>query len=246
MTPLRILLFVVAFLGLATAISVNALYFQEAPQLAAGGAREALPQTPPANAEQDTPPTATAALPKSALETSDRVGATIQALEKRSEPTEPWPVRQPPAPEPVSERVVQGIQRELARRGYDPGEANGRVHIETRSAIIAYEFDEGMPLTGEPSEAIFKSLLFRLGEGIGAQRPDERFERRRALVSEVQDMLARMGYGAPASDGRLDARTRQAIEKFENDRNLGASGRLSARVLLEMVIVTGRPFNPTG
>jgi hypothetical protein len=88
--------------------------------------------------------------------------------------------------------------------------------------------------------------LFRLGEGVGARRADERFERQRALVSEVQNMLARMGYGAPASDGRLDARTREAIEKFENDRNLAASGRLSARVLLEMVIVTGRPFNPTG
>ncbi|MGF1622333.1 MAG: peptidoglycan-binding protein [Rhodomicrobiaceae bacterium] len=225
---------------------MNALYFQEAPQRAAGGAREALPETPPATAQQDTPRSVTAALPKSALEASDPVGATVQALENQSEPAEPWPLRQAPAPEPVSERVVQGIQRELARRGYDPGEANGRVEIETRSAIIAYEFDEGMPLTGVPSEAILKSLLFGLGEGLSEERTDERFERRRALVSEVQDMLARMGYGAPASDGRLDARTREAIEKFESDRNLAASGRLSARVLLEMVIVTGRPFNQTG
>lgn len=246
MTPLRIRLFIVAFLGLATAISVNALYFQEAPQLAAGGSREALPETPALNPEQDNSGTATAALPKSALGASDPVGATVQALQNRLKPADAWPVRQPPAPEPVSERVVQGIQRELARRGYDPGEANGRVDIETRSAIIAYEFDEGMPLTGQPSEAIFKSLLFRLGEAIGVERAEERFERRRALVTEVQDMLARMGYGAPARDGRLDDRTRQAIEKFESDRKLVASGRLTPRVLLEMVIVTGRPFNPTG
>ena len=41
-------------------------------------------------------------------------------------------------------------------------------------------------------------------------------------------------------------RTREAIRKFESDRHLQAEGRLTERVLLEMVIVTGRPFDADG
>ena len=255
MTPLRIRLLVLAFLGLATAISVNALYFQEAPQLAAGEKGEELAEAPasaPAP-EKPQPRSATAALPKSGL-TKSALNAAEPVSATRPEPeanhTKPgdWPVRQaqPARRDAVSERVVQAIQRELAHRGYDPGGVDGRVDIETRSALIAYEFDKGMPLTGEPTEAILKSLLFSVGEGVGVERAEERFERRRELVAEVQSMLAKMGYGAPEGHGRLDATTRQAIEKFESDRNLTASGRLTPRVLLEMVIVTGRPFSSTG
>lgn len=100
-------------------------------------------------------------------------------------------------------------------------------------------------MTGEVSEAILKSLLFA-GGGKGDAGLQERFESRRRLVAEVQEMLSGLGYGGGPADGRLDDRTREAIRKFETDRNLAEGGRLTARVLLEMVIVSGRPFAVNG
>ena len=53
---------------------------------------------------------------------------------------------------------MKAIQRELNLRGY-AGKPRPEPSVFTRAAIIAYEFDENMPLTGEPSEALLKSLI---------------------------------------------------------------------------------------
>jgi peptidoglycan hydrolase-like protein with peptidoglycan-binding domain len=55
-----------------------------------------------------------------------------------------------------------------------------------------------------------------------------------------------MHYRSGPADGRFDAETREAIRKFESDRRLQAAGRLTERVLLELVIVTGRPLDANG
>ncbi len=241
MTPIRIRLFVVAFIALATAISINALYFQEAPRLAGAAmrapaadrvsaARSSTAALPKADlAEEPAPPTPA----KDHVEAPAAETATVDTRDTKKK-------RQAP---PAPPRLVNAIERELAHRGYDPGEIDGEPDIQTRSAIIAYEFDQGMPLTGEATEDILKSLIFATAGPDEEGLAPERFERRGELVAQVQDMLARMGYGGGPADGKLDTRTREAIRKFENDRDLDARGRLTPRVLLEMVIVTGRPFN---
>jgi peptidoglycan hydrolase-like protein with peptidoglycan-binding domain len=234
MTPLRLRLLFVAFAALATAISFNALYRQEAQRLA--GSAIAVPAEEPEQLARS----ATASLPK-----NDRIASEREESEQRLSARSPAPTETAEHTEapPAAPRLVQAVQRELTRRGYDPGPVNGNLGLETRSAIIAYEFDEGMPLRGEPTEAILKSLIFGAVDANAAPGPPVRFERHSALVAEVQYVLAAMGYSSGPIDGRLDERTRKAIRKFESDRGLEARGRLTARLLLEMVIMTGRPLN---
>jgi peptidoglycan hydrolase-like protein with peptidoglycan-binding domain len=138
---------------------------------------------------------------------------------------------------------VKNIQRELGERGYFSGKQDGVLTRECRMAILAYEFDENMPLSGEASEAVLKALIFARAAGITA-KPGvaERFERSKGLIEQVQQMLAQYGYTSGPVNGELDARTRDAIKRFESDRHLEAAGHLSERVLLEMVIVAGQPF----
>lgn len=229
MTPTSIRLFVLVFIGVATAISVNALYLQDA-RFAASGAHMVAAQSDGGSR------TSTAALPQP---------------ETRDTPP-PAPVRQETTPRTANasaltapEPLVRAISRELRRNGYEAGPYTGEAGVELRGAILAYEFDQQLPMTGEPTEAILKALLFG-ATGQGAGGSEERFESRRRLVAEVQQMLAGLGYGGGSADGRLDEPTREAIRKFENDRNLDQGGRLTSRVLLEMVVVSGRPFAVNG
>jgi peptidoglycan hydrolase-like protein with peptidoglycan-binding domain len=247
MTPIRMRLFSAAFLAVATAIAFNALYLQNAPRPAGSAAAPSaapldkasshstasLPEKEPAPAEAA--PSESAPEPDAAPHAEPPVSETPKA----SAPAQ----AQPAAPSPT---LVKAIRRELADRGYAPGDAPGELDVATRAAIIAYEFDENMPLTGEASETVLKSLIFGRASGKSGPGPAGRFERRRELVAEVQDALARLGYAFGPIDGRLDAETREAIRKFEADRRLDAQGRLTERVLLEMVIVTGRPLNASG
>jgi peptidoglycan hydrolase-like protein with peptidoglycan-binding domain len=227
---------VVVFLTVAAAISINALYLQDAPRIA-GVAM----QTPAPSADAPiSSAAATASLPKSALAASaaSRAETTVAMAEAVARPA---PVRTATKPAPA--KLVKAIQRELSDRGYAVGADNGVLGLQTRAAIIAYEFDEQMPLTGDPSEAVLKSLIFGQATKKGGPGTAERFERRRRLVAEVQEALAEMRYRSGPADGHLDAATREAIRKFEGDRRLQAGGRLTERVLLELVIVTGRPLN---
>lgn len=50
------------------------------------------------------------------------------------------------------------IQRELSKRGYDPGPADGVPGPKTRTAIGQYEADAGLPVTNQPSLALQQKL----------------------------------------------------------------------------------------
>jgi peptidoglycan hydrolase-like protein with peptidoglycan-binding domain len=239
MTPFRMRLCVVVFVAVAAAISINALYLQQGPRIAGAAVSSAAPAAQEAIAGE----AATSSLPKTSLgaPAENRAETLATGTEAAERPSAPRT-----AAKPAPAKLVKAIQRELADRGYGVGEDNGVPGLQTRGAIVAYEFDEHLPLTGEPSEALLKSLIFGRAAGKGGPGPAERFERRRRLVTEVQEALATLRYRSGPADGRLSPETREAIRKFENDRRLQAGGRLTERVLLELVIVTGRPLEANG
>lgn len=56
--------------------------------------------------------------------------------------------------------VIRAVQRELGRRGYSAGLPNGVANEATREAIMAYQRDHALPLTGEASDALLKAIVF--------------------------------------------------------------------------------------
>ena len=54
--------------------------------------------------------------------------------------------------------TVRDIQAGLQRLGYDPGAADGRMGPRTADAIRRYEQDNGMPVDGQPSQAVLESI----------------------------------------------------------------------------------------
>jgi peptidoglycan hydrolase-like protein with peptidoglycan-binding domain len=238
-------LLVVAFLAMATAISMNALYFQEGQSLVASaksdGAKKA-EVLPAVKVEQVRNSGVTAALPEPTAPQAAPAPPTSPPPEQAETPRAP---ASKPA-EPVPNPLVQSIQKKLTQFGVKAVPQDGLPSPETRAAILAVEFEQGRPLSGEPAEPILTTLYFLEASGRSRLASSDRFERDHALIEEVQDLLAKLGYTSGPVNGQLDGKTREAIRKFESDRRLKATGRLSERVLLEMVIERGKPFLSKG
>jgi hypothetical protein len=63
-----------------------------------------------------------------------------------------------------------------------------------------------------------------------------------ARIMAVQRVLSEFGYGQLRPSGTLDEPTSAAIQKFEADRKLPVTGRLSDRLLSELATMTRRPI----
>ena len=60
-------------------------------------------------------------------------------------------------------------------------------------------------------------------------------------ILAVQRVLSNYGYGQIKPSGMLDDATSQAIEKFERERKLPVTGRVSDRLVSELAAMTGHP-----
>ncbi|MGO9174411.1 MAG: peptidoglycan-binding domain-containing protein [Rhodomicrobium sp.] len=140
--------------------------------------------------------------------------------------------------ETPTERLHAALHRELARHGYaDQLTQNNGLRL----AVLAYEFDNNMPLTGEPAEALLKHMLFDLNQaprGIFADRA----EANQRLVTEIQKTLLGLGFFRGALSGRMDVWTAGAVHDFERHRRLPLTGRLSETTLLELISYSGQPL----
>ncbi len=130
--------------------------------------------------------------------------------------------------------VSAAIQRELQSRGYQPGSQDGVAGAVTRAAIMAWEHDHGLALTGEPTDAIMKAIVLGVSAASAGQitaqwqaLPKERRTRAEHLIRWVQQSLSALGYNPGPASGRVSTDTARAIREFEMDQNLAPSGRIS-------------------
>lgn len=131
-----------------------------------------------------------------------------------------------------SAETIRAVQRELQHLGYGPLTVDGVPGLLTRAAIMAFEHDNRMALTGEATETLLKRLL--LGQS-GEKQPAGEAGRIRSQQAEivlrtVQQSLAALGYQPGKIDGRVGDETERAIREFEMDHGLDPTGRVSAEL----------------
>lgn len=133
--------------------------------------------------------------------------------------------------------TIRAVQRELKARGYGPVGVDGVPGLATRAAIMAFEADNGLPLTGEASETVLKRILL----GVSAAGPDDAAAattppspRAGEVIRAVQNWLAQLGYQPGAADGRMSSDTVSAIRFFEMDKGLVPKGRISAELVTKL------------
>jgi peptidoglycan hydrolase-like protein with peptidoglycan-binding domain len=143
--------------------------------------------------------------------------------------------------------LTRAVQRELTVRGYETGGADGVAGIMTRAAIMGYEHDHGMALSGRPSQELLKRILLGDGAPLKSAGSAAASAEAREVIRTVETSLARLGYRPGRSDGRLSPETVRAIREFEVDQALPESGRISgplvarlSRLMSERRVASGR------
>jgi peptidoglycan hydrolase-like protein with peptidoglycan-binding domain len=147
--------------------------------------------------------------------------------------------------------IVIDIQRELSKRGFYDGVADGVYGAKTDTAIRDFEHAAGMK-PGEPNETFLAALTKSPvkyspapAQKAAAPRPPDPIAELIAptkRVTAIQRALSDYGYGQLKVTGTLDRDTQEAIEQFERARKLPVTGQIGPRLLRELSAVTGRPL----
>ena len=153
----------------------------------------------------------------------------------------PDPRKIDPAPAGPDEwtdaETIRAIQRELKLRGYGPLGGDGAIGLTTRAAIMAFEHDHGMALSGEASERLLKRILLGTADPASADSSGAgrvRSGHAEQVIRSVQQWLATLGYQPGRIDGRPGEDTVKAIRDFEMDKGLVPRGRISAELVTRL------------
>ena len=126
-----------------------------------------------------------------------------------------------------------GIQEELAAHGYRAGPVDGVMGSQTRAAISAYQRDAGLPVTGIPTKELLDHLKFAQPKVFASSSsPSGGLDP--MLVRDVQIELAERGYYYGELDGIAGKGTRQAVQDFQADAGIEATGTVNERLLMEL------------
>ncbi len=157
----------------------------------------------------------------------------------------------PPLPVGRSQTdIVIDIQKELSKRGFYEGVADGVYGAKTDTAIRDFEQTAGLKPTREPNEAFLSvvtqsKVKAQPSPKADAVRPGDEIANLIApskRVMAVQRALSEYGFGQLKSTGLLDRETQDAIGQFERSRKFPVSGQISPRLIRELAALTGRPL----
>lgn len=211
MATLQARIFLVAFAVMAAAITYNATFRQHGSHPAPMSG-DISQQEKSASHKQVTGPRRARALPR------------------RSEVAAPLP----------KDSNVIAIQRRLTEAGYHPGPADGVLGDQTKAAIIAFEQDNRLPLTGEATDRVLRVLIMGVSPGDSASDASQTMpEETAAFIKSVQKTLNGLGFDPGPIDGLIGASTETAIKKFEADRNLPVTGKINGRMVKELKQASG-------
>jgi peptidoglycan hydrolase-like protein with peptidoglycan-binding domain len=137
-----------------------------------------------------------------------------------------------------SVETIRAIQRELQLKGYQPGTADGVPGLMTRAAIMAFEHDQGLPLTGEASDRMLKTILLGAAAAPAPSPPGAvSGQGAQAVIRTVQQTLTALGYKVGEVDGQMGPDTQRAIRAFEAAARMKETGRVSGALLAQLAKV---------
>jgi peptidoglycan hydrolase-like protein with peptidoglycan-binding domain len=155
-------------------------------------------------------------------------------------------------------QMIASIQRELTRKGFYDGPADGIWGSKTDIAVRDFAQAAGVKINPEASDSLLRAITTSNakaaattgaanGAAIGVadpapQDPIAKLIAPSKRVTAIQRALSDFGYGQIKPTGQFDPETKTAIEKFERDRKLPVTGQISDRLVRDLAAMTGRPL----
>ncbi|HEY8275023.1 MAG TPA: peptidoglycan-binding domain-containing protein [Pseudolabrys sp.] len=147
-------------------------------------------------------------------------------------------------------QLIANIQRELSRKGFYDGPADGIWGSKTDAAVRDFLQASGLKVNPEANENLLRAISSYVAKPVAAVAPPSSpatdpiaklIAPSKRIVS-IQRALADFGYGQIKATGVYDPETRSAIEKFEREHRLPVTGQISDRFVRELAAMTGRPL----
>jgi len=147
-------------------------------------------------------------------------------------------------------QMIASIQRELTRKGFYDGPADGIWGAKTDIAVRDFAQSSGIKVNPEASDTLLRAIT---ASHAHAPAPDKAAAAAPAdpiaqliapskKVTAVQRALADFGYGQIKPTGQFDPQTKAAIEKFEREKKLPIDGQITDRLVRELAAMSGRPL----
>ena len=147
-------------------------------------------------------------------------------------------------------QLIANIQRELSRKGFYDGPADGIWGSKTDAAARDFLQASGLKVNPEANENLLRAISSYVAKPVAAAAapsppatdPIAKLIAPSKRIVSIQRALADFGYGQIKATGVYDPETRSAIEKFERDHRLPVTGQISDRFVRELAAMTGRPL----
>ena len=148
-------------------------------------------------------------------------------------------------------QIIGDIQRELARKGFYDGAADGIWGAKTDAAARDFVQAAGLKINTDASEGLLRAIVTsnaKAPSGRAVAPAPVRNDPIAELIAPTKQVLAiqralsDFGYGQINPTGVYDPETKEAIEKFERDRRLPVTGQISDPFVRELAAMTGRPL----
>ena len=147
-------------------------------------------------------------------------------------------------------QLIANIQRDLSRKGFYDGPADGIWGSKTDAAVRDFLQSSGLKVNPEANENLLRAISSYVAKPVAAAAapappatdPIAKLIAPSKRIVSIQRALADFGYGQIKATGVYDPETRSAIEKFERDHRLPVTGQISDRFVREVAAMTGRPL----
>lgn len=123
--------------------------------------------------------------------------------------------------------VVEEVQGLLYLYGYNTGKVDGVLGLRTRNAIEQFQKDNGL----EPSRFADQATWERLN----IFKENELVIKGQLNILLIQTLLKKAGFNPGEIDGKLGARTKAAILKFQEAHGLKVDGKIGYQTLSKLV-----------
>jgi peptidoglycan hydrolase-like protein with peptidoglycan-binding domain len=142
--------------------------------------------------------------------------------------------------------AIEEVQRELLATGHYKGLVDGVNGNQTRLAIEAYLRDNNLALSVDVTPRLLEHMRFTRKISDAAQFTGStgrtipaKIAGAPSRITQVQRVLADLGYEPGEPSGIMNAATHNAIRKFETEQGLVADGEIDSRLLAELAKTTG-------